>query len=145
MPRSRAPSAAAALRPALRELVRAQQLRDRTRAAAAGLTATGAHALEILAERGPLSLTSLSAELCVDRSTGCRVVGLLEDRGLVARRADERDGRAIRVALTDGGRAVEARLRDDAVREAAALLRAVPAADAAVLRALARAASDLDV
>jgi DNA-binding MarR family transcriptional regulator len=142
MPPTSSRSPAAALRRALRELTRVQQLRDRSRAAAAGLTATGAHALEVLAERGPLSLTALSAELCVDRSTGCRVVGLLEDRGWVARAADARDGRAIAVALTEAGRALETRLRGQAVREAAALLDAVPGADARLLHALARASAE---
>ncbi|HVG44666.1 MAG TPA: hypothetical protein VM890_08045, partial [Longimicrobium sp.] len=47
----------------------------------------------------------------------CRIVGLLEDRGWVQREADPRDGRSIRVQLTAPGRALEAALRDGAVRE----------------------------
>lgn len=145
------PSAAAAaesaapFRRALRELVRVQQMRDRERAARAGLTASGAHALEVLAERGALSLTALSAELCVDRSTGCRIVGVLEDRGHVARTADPRDGRAIRVELTGGGRALEARLRGEAVRETGAAVAALPPEERdpflAALRRLTRASA----
>jgi DNA-binding MarR family transcriptional regulator len=110
---------AADFRRALRELTRLQQLRDRARVRAAGITVAGGHALEVLAERGPVSLTALSAALYVDRSTACRIVGLLEDHGYVARRPDARDGRAIRVELTAGGRALEAGLRGEAVREAA--------------------------
>lgn len=110
---------AAELRRALRELTRLQQLRDRARVSAAGVTVAGGHALEVLAERGPVSLTALSAALYVDRSTACRIVGLLEDHGYVARRPDARDGRSIRVELTAGGRALEAGLRGQAVREAA--------------------------
>ena len=113
---------AAEFRRALRELIRLQQHRDRARVSAAGVTVAGAHALEVLAERGALSLTALSAELFVDRSTACRIVGLLEDHGHVVRRADPRDGRAIRVELTEAGRALEAGLRGDAVRETAEAL-----------------------
>jgi DNA-binding MarR family transcriptional regulator len=110
------------LRRALRELMRLQQLRDRERVSASGVTVAGMHALEVLSERGALSLNALSAELFVDKSTGCRIVGLLEDRGFVARLADPRDGRAIRVELTPQGEVLEARLRQDAVWEAGALL-----------------------
>jgi DNA-binding MarR family transcriptional regulator len=117
---------AAELRRALRELVRLQQLRDRERVSTAGVTVAGLHALEVLAERGAVSLNALSAELFVDKSTGCRTVGLLEDHGYVARLADPSDGRAIRVALTPEGRSLEARLRQDAVWEAGALLAALP-------------------
>ena len=106
----------------LRDLQRAHALRDRVRVSARGLTVSGAHALEVLAERGGLSLNALAAELFVDKSTACRIVGLLEDHGHVARLADARDGRAIRVELTPAGRALEARLRTDAVREAEAAL-----------------------
>jgi len=113
---------AAEFRRAIRELTRLHQLRDRARVSAAGVTVAGAHALEVLAEQGALSLTALSAELFVDRSTACRIVGLLEDHGHVVRRADPRDGRSIRVELTAGGRALEAELRGGAERETAEAL-----------------------
>ena len=113
---------AAEFRRAIRELTRLHQLRDRARVSAAGVTVAGGHALEVLAERGPVSLTALSAELFVDRSTACRIVGLLEDHGHVVRRADPRDGRSIRVELTPEGRALEAELRGGAVRETAEAL-----------------------
>jgi len=113
---------AAEFRRAFRELTRLHQLRDRARVSAAGVTVAGGHALEVLAERGPVSLTALSAELFVDRSTACRIVGLLEDHGHVVRRADPRDGRSIRVELTPGGRALEAALRGESVRETAEAL-----------------------
>jgi DNA-binding MarR family transcriptional regulator len=58
----------------------------------------------------------------VDRSTACRIVGLLEDHGHLVRRPDPRDGRSIRVELTPAGRALEAGLRGDAVRETAEAL-----------------------
>jgi DNA-binding MarR family transcriptional regulator len=130
--------AARELRRAMRELVRLQQLRERERVSAYGVTVSGAHALEVLAERGALSLNALSAELFVDKSTACRTVGLLEDRGLVARLADQRDGRAIRVEPTAAGRALEKRLRQDAVWEAQALLSALAPDDAGAALRLVR-------
>jgi DNA-binding MarR family transcriptional regulator len=134
---------AAGLRGALRDLVRAQAQRDRARAAAHGLAPAGAHALEVLGERGAVSLRALAAALCVDDSTASRTVGLLEDRGYLARSADPRDGRAILVALTAAGRALESRLRDDALRDAQATLSALdpadPEAGVAFLRRLAAA------
>ncbi|HET7229343.1 MAG TPA: MarR family transcriptional regulator [Longimicrobium sp.] len=136
---------AADLHRALRQVVRIQALRDRVRAATRGLTAAAAHALEVLAEQGPLSLSALAAALFVDRSTACRTVGLLEDRGLLVRRADEHDGRAIRVELTAAGRALEAPLRAEALRDADAALGTLPAAEReaglAFLRHLADAAA----
>jgi DNA-binding MarR family transcriptional regulator len=108
---------AAEFRRAIRELTRLHQHRDRARVGAAGITVAGGHALEVLAERGALSLTALSAALFVDRSTACRIVGLLEDHGHVLREADPRDGRSIRVRLTPSGHALEAALRDAATRE----------------------------
>lgn len=113
---------AAELRRALRDLMRLHALRDRVRAGGRGLTASGAHAMELLAERGALSLNALARELFVDKSTASRTVGLLEDHGHVVRLADPRDGRAIRVELTTAGRLLEARMREDAVAEAEAAL-----------------------
>jgi DNA-binding MarR family transcriptional regulator len=140
---SPATPAAAELRRLLRELTRLGQHRDRARLSAAGITVSGGHALELLAERGALSLTALSAALFVDRSTACRIVGLLEDRGLLLRAPDPDDGRAIRVGLTPAGRALEARLRDQALRDAAEWLEALDSGmrgeALALLRALVRA------
>jgi DNA-binding MarR family transcriptional regulator len=81
LPAAAAHPDAAEFRRAIRELTRLHLLRDRARVSVAGVTVAGAHALEVLAEQGALSLTALSAELFVDRSTACRIVGLLEDHG----------------------------------------------------------------
>ncbi|HEX2202282.1 MAG TPA: MarR family transcriptional regulator [Longimicrobium sp.] len=107
---------------ALRDLIRLHQLRDRDRVCCYDVTVSGAHALEILATQGPLSLNALAAELFVDKSTASRVVGCLEERGYVRRVPDPLDGRAIRVELTDAGADMEAQLRDDAVWEMQAML-----------------------
>lgn len=105
------------LRRTLRTLVRLQDHRDRVRAAAFGLSAAGADALNALARRGPISLNRLAAELFIDKSTACRVVALLEERGWVLRAADPEDGRALRLHLTDAGAALQAELEADATWE----------------------------
>ncbi|HEX5724538.1 MAG TPA: MarR family transcriptional regulator, partial [Longimicrobiaceae bacterium] len=107
---------------ALLDLVRLQQFRDRERASYYGLTVSGAHALEALARLGAVSLNRLAAELFVDKSTACRIVGLLEDHGWVRRVADPRDGRALQLQVTDAGRDLHAQLLDDAVWEVEAIL-----------------------
>src|SRR3954470_14334907 len=125
-PSAAPPPDAAEFRRAIRELTRLHQLRDRARVSAAGVTVAGGHALEVLAERGALSLTALSAELFVARTTACRIVGLLEDHGHVQREADPRDGRSIRVRLTPAGRVLEEALRAAATRELAGALADLP-------------------
>lgn len=107
---------------ALRDLIRLHLLRDRDRVGCYGVTVSGAHALEVLARLGPLTLNGLAAELFVDKSTACRIVGALEDRGHVRRLPDASDGRAIRIEPTPAGRALQAQLQEDAVWEMQAML-----------------------
>lgn len=113
---------AAEFHAALRDLIRLHQLRDRDRVCCYDVTVSGAHALEVLANQGPLSLNAVAAELFVDKSTASRIVGCLEERGYVRRAPDPADGRAIRVELTAAGRDMEAQLRDDAAWETQAML-----------------------
>lgn len=130
---------AAGFHAAVRDLVRVQGLRDRDRVAPCGVTVSGAYALDALARLGPLSLNAVAAELFVDKSTACRIVGALEDRGLLLRGADPADGRAIRVQLTDAGRELNARLHEEARWEMEAMLAGFGADErAAALRFLRR-------
>jgi DNA-binding MarR family transcriptional regulator len=69
-----------------------------------------------LARLGPMRQSELADVLHADPSTVSRHVALLVERGLVQRVADESDGRASRLVLTDAGRAELAHLR--AEREA---------------------------
>src|ERR1700741_1097680 len=111
---------------ALRELVRVHLLRERDRVGAYEVSVSGAHALDALDALGPLSLNQVAAELFVDKSTACRVVGALEDRGHGQRLPDDRDGRAIRIELTPAGRRLQAQLRGDAAWEVQAMLAGFP-------------------
>ena len=69
-----------------------------------------------LVRLGPLRQGALAELLHADPSTVSRHVAALVDKGLVRRVADEADGRASRLVVTDSGRAVLETLR--AEREA---------------------------
>jgi DNA-binding MarR family transcriptional regulator len=64
---------------------------------------------------GPLRQSALADAVHADPSTISRHVALLVDRGLVLRVADESDGRASRLVLTEAGRAQLDQLRDQRV------------------------------
>lgn len=65
-----------------------------------------------IATGGPMRLSALAAEMCVDLSVVSRQVAALEAAGLVARTPDPSDGRASLIGATDKGAAVFARKRD---------------------------------
>jgi DNA-binding MarR family transcriptional regulator len=64
---------------------------------------------------GPLRQSALAELVHADPSTVSRHVTLLVERGLVQRVADESDGRASRLVLTDAGRAQLDQLRAERV------------------------------
>jgi DNA-binding MarR family transcriptional regulator len=64
---------------------------------------------------GPLRQSALAELVHADPSTVSRHVTLLVERGLVLRVADESDGRASRLVLTEAGRAQLDQLRDERV------------------------------
>jgi DNA-binding MarR family transcriptional regulator len=106
----------------LQDLIRLQQARDRERVALHEVSPAGARAVEILERMGAVSLNALATELFVDKSTASRIVGGLEDGGLVARVIDPDDRRALRLELTADGRDLARQLHDDAVWEMNVLL-----------------------
>ena len=52
----------------------------------------------------------------VTRSTSCRVLGLMERKGLIARESVPRDARLKKIVLTDKSRAIAEAMRDNAKR-----------------------------
>src|SRR5687768_2800402 len=68
-----------------------------------------------LARLGPLRQSALADAVHADPSTVSRHVALLVERGLVLRVADESDGRASRLVLTDAGQAQLDQLRAERV------------------------------
>jgi DNA-binding MarR family transcriptional regulator len=59
--------------------------------------------LALLSDNGELRLSAVAAGLALDASVVSRTVAVAEQRGLVSRRPDPRDGRACLLSLTEHG------------------------------------------
>jgi DNA-binding MarR family transcriptional regulator len=94
-----------------------------------------AYALRLLEE--PRTMSELADILACDNSNVTGLVDRLEQRGLVERRAGERDRRVKLLVLTDEGERVRAAM-DERMRQAPEALTALPAADQRALRDLLR-------
>jgi DNA-binding MarR family transcriptional regulator len=86
------------LRMAVARLARLLRQQDES-----GLSATLTAALATISREGPLTLGELAAREQVAPPSITKVVGKLEDRGLVERRVDERDRRVTRVEISPAG------------------------------------------
>lgn len=93
--------------------------------------------------RGAARPTDLADAIDTGRSNMSKIVGRLEDAGLVARRADGTDSRAVVVVLTPEGRAVGERILAAATL-APALATWTPDEVATLTRLVIRLARDLD-
>jgi MarR family transcriptional regulator, 2-MHQ and catechol-resistance regulon repressor len=136
---------AAELYRAVTALVRAWQLRDRTRAGTHNLSSSAAYALELLVRMGAIGVNELAIELYVERSTASRIVAGLDEKGYVIRSLDPSDRRSVRIEVTDLGYQVHRQLHEETLREAAELLATTPADERKALmdqlRELARASA----
>lgn len=102
-----------------------------------GLSLTSAATLATLAESGPWRLTALAAREGVTQPAMTQMVGRLADAGLVARGADPRDGRVVRVQITQRGRdLVRERRAARAERLSGLLARLAPADQDALAAAM---------
>ncbi len=81
--------------------------------ATGGLTPTQLAVLGVLLREGPRQLTELAAVERINPTLLSRVVGRLEDDGLVRRSAQEQDRRSYQVSITDAGRALAEGLRHE--------------------------------
>jgi DNA-binding MarR family transcriptional regulator len=86
------------------------------------VTLTQYRSLVVLASRGPQSVAVLAEELGVTPSTVSRLCDRLVRKGLVRRREDRRDRRAVRLALTPAGRELVDAVTDRRRAEIATLL-----------------------
>jgi DNA-binding MarR family transcriptional regulator/GNAT superfamily N-acetyltransferase len=81
------------------------------------LSLTEGRVLFELAQREPATASALAQDLELDAGYLSRILGGFDRRGLIERRASERDGRQIILSLTDRGRdsfaAINARSRDE--------------------------------
>ena len=90
------------------------------------VTLTQYRSLVVLGSRGPQSVAALAEELAVAPSTASRLCDRLVRKGLVRRREDRRDRRAVRLALTAEGRALVDVVTERRRSEIAALLAGIP-------------------
>jgi DNA-binding MarR family transcriptional regulator len=99
------------------------------------LSGTAASVLASTIIHGPLRISDLAELEGINPTMLSRVVGKLDDAGLVARRADPRDGRAALVESTEDGLALHRTLRDERTRLLTERLAAMPQEQAAQLLA----------
>jgi DNA-binding MarR family transcriptional regulator len=95
------------------------------------------YALDILAERAPLSQQELGAALSLEKSSVSRLVQQLELEGWVRRERDTRDGRLRLLRLTEAGAQTAERLQQQMSAAHATLFeRLTPPEQAALLEGL---------
>ena len=113
---------AAALHRVMTDLLRVYQFRDRDRLGYYGLTITQHYVLDLLIQRGALTLNELAAEMGLDKSTLSRVVDGLERKQAIKRTANPLDGRSALIEATSSGRQRRERAVADLVSENAKVL-----------------------
>lgn len=138
-----------ALHRALTDLVRVYQFRDRDRICCYDVSVTQCYALEAVVLQGPMTVNEIAAALRVDKSTTSRVVDALLKKGYVDRTEDPDDRRYVRIAPTEAGRTLHARIEADLLADEQALLADFPpevrrSVTEAVRRLAANAAARLD-
>ncbi|NUP46077.1 MAG: MarR family transcriptional regulator [Catenulispora sp.] len=110
------------------------------------LTLPQLRTLVVLADRAPLKLSDLAAELGVNPSTALRMADRLAAAGLLARQPNPDSRREQLITLTPAGRDLVRTVMDRRHAEIAALVRHLPAPDRAglvrALRSLTAAARD---
>lgn len=99
-----------------------------------GLTPTQASVLQVLAHRGPLRLGDLTALEGLNPTMLSRIVGKLDEAGLIQRIPDPDDARAARVQATGQGLHVAEEIRNARSRVVADALESLPAATRDLLR-----------
>lgn len=109
----------------------------RERARGGDVTPQQAETLQLIAERGALSTSSLAFLLGIDPSTASRNLSGLERAGLIARQKGSEDGRQTDVRLTPRGKRAAASVGNGASSAFGSLLDRVPRGERArVLEAL---------
>src|SRR4029077_8439078 len=108
----------------------------------AGLTPSQISVLGSISSHGPIGVKELAARERLNATVVSRIIGALQERGLIDRLAHPEDRRAALVTLTRDGRKTLDRVRSERTQglvegigqmseaEAAALLEALPALEA---------------
>jgi DNA-binding MarR family transcriptional regulator len=106
----------------IKALVRRFSLAERADVEVCGVTVAQAATLDVLRREGPLRSRDLGRFLGIRPSTLTRNITRLEERGLVARSPDPRDGRVARIALSPAGRRAARAVADQNAAFAASVL-----------------------
>jgi DNA-binding MarR family transcriptional regulator len=88
---------------ALRRLIRATDLQSRQLERTVGLTAPQLLLLQLLRQRGQMTIGALAKDMNLSQATVTTVMDRLEDRGLVERLRGETDKRKVYAVLTAEG------------------------------------------
>jgi DNA-binding MarR family transcriptional regulator len=102
------------------------------------MSVTQLRLLGVLRDRQP-GMQELARYLSLDKSSVSGLVDRAERRGLVMRASHPGDGRAVRVASTEQGQQLAARVAAEVGDEVAGIVRALPTADRSRLSELASA------
>jgi DNA-binding MarR family transcriptional regulator len=109
----------------------------RVSATHAGLTPTQMSVLNSVVRHGPLRLAELQSIEAVNPTMLSRIVGKLEEAGLISRVGDPVDRRVVTVSVTAAGRRTQEQVRDERNQLLTALLKGLPPEQAsAVIAAL---------
>jgi len=101
----------------------------------AGLTPSQLSTLSSAGKSGPVRLGDLAAAERIAPSTLTRLVNVLEDRGYLVRQPAPDDARAYLVTVTESGREVLERIRDEATSMLTDILTTLPPDQLAALEA----------
>ncbi len=101
----------------------------RERARAGEVTPQQAETLQLIAEHGAVSTSSLAIMLGIDPSTASRNLAGLERGGLITRKKASDDGRQTDVRLTPRGRRTAEAVTQDALHAFTALMDRLPRTD----------------
>ena len=98
----------------------------RERARSEEVTPQQAETLQIIAERGAVSTSSLALMLGIDPSTASRNLSGLERAGFITRKKGSDDGRQTDVRLTPRGKRTADSVSDESTRAFGALMEKLP-------------------
>jgi DNA-binding MarR family transcriptional regulator len=105
----------------------------RVSATHAGLTPTQMSVLNSVVRLGPMRLAELQSIEAVNPTMLSRIVGKLEDAGLISRVGDPVDRRVVTVSVTPAGRRTHEQVRAERNQLLTALLKALPPEQAAAV------------
>lgn len=91
---------------ALRQVIRATDIHSRSLIKTTGLTTPQILLLQILMNKGDLSVGTLAREMNLSQATVTTVLDRLAGRGYITRNKSDRDKRMVKVSITEQGRAI---------------------------------------